>query len=127
MHTRTMHIHAQYSYAQPHAYYHLHVNIRTLRSDGQHRPTKVNAYKEMKFVQCKLEPQKEVNDFMEKEIDVMDADDNGDEHEEASAIFGSYKGDGVQSEKSRKGKGSPASNVIKKRINCNSMEWKKCL
>ena len=73
-----------------------------LRGTYEEKGSKVNAHKEMKFVQCKLEPQEEANDFLEREV--MDADADGEEKEEACAIFGSYTGDGSQSEQGNKGK-----------------------
>jgi len=74
--------------------------------NGTYEPKgrKANDHQKMKFVQCKLEPQEEANDFLEKEIDVMDADEHGDEDEEAYKIFGSNSGDRVKSEQSMKRK-----------------------
>jgi len=73
-----------------------------LKGTYEEKGSKANANQEMKFVQCKFKPQQDANDFLEREI--MDADADGDKDKEACAIFGSYKGDGVQSEQSRKGK-----------------------
>jgi len=55
-------------------------------------------------MQCQLDPSKVANDFLEKEVDVMDADEHGDEDEEVCTIFGSNSGDGVKSDQSNKGK-----------------------
>jgi len=74
-----------------------------LKETFEPKGSKSNDYQEIKFVKCKLESSKKVNDFLEKEV--MDEDANGDEDEEACATFGSSSGDGAQSEQSYKGKG----------------------
>jgi len=60
-----------------------------LKGTYEEKGSKVNDYKEMKSVQCKLESPKEVNDFLEKEV--MNADADGDEEEVVFAISGNNR------------------------------------
>jgi len=84
-----------------------------LKGTYEPKGRKANDYQKMKFMQCQLDPSKVVNEFLENKI--MDADADGDEEMEPRV------------NKATKGKGRIASNAIKKRININSMKWKRCL
>ena len=68
-----------------------------LKGTYEEKGSKFNAYKEVKFVQCKLESPEEINDLLEKEF--MDADADEDKEEVAFAINGSNTGDRIKVER----------------------------